>query len=114
MRDLTLHGSRSPVSLKEDVGQSDGQDSISDVEKAHLERIVWRKLDRWVLPVATIFYLLSFLVSDGLAVIYEKHLNCIAFKQDRSNIANARVAGMQTSLQMTNYQVELNGLMQYN
>jgi hypothetical protein len=30
--------------------------------------------------------------------------------KDRSNIANARVAGMQTSLKMTNYQVELGRL----
>lgn len=30
--------------------------------------------------------------------------------KDRSNIANARVAGMQTSLKMSNYQVELGRL----
>jgi hypothetical protein len=28
-----------------------------------LERTVWRKLDIWVLPIVTLFYLLSFLVS---------------------------------------------------
>ncbi|CAA7268901.1 unnamed protein product [Cyclocybe aegerita] len=46
-----------------------------------LER-VWRKLDMWILPVVTMFYLLSFL--------------------DRSNIGNARVAGLQKDLKMTN------------
>jgi hypothetical protein len=28
-----------------------------------LERTVWRKLDIWILPIVTLFYLLSFLVS---------------------------------------------------
>ncbi|OAX36211.1 MFS general substrate transporter [Rhizopogon vinicolor AM-OR11-026] len=91
MGDLTLHGSVSPDSLKE-VDQFDGQE-MSAAEKARLEQIVWRKLDRWVLPIATIFYLLSFL--------------------DRSNIANARVAGMQTSLKMSNYQYSIALTMTY-
>jgi len=47
-----------------------------------LEKRVWRKLDMWVLPVVTMFYLLSFL--------------------DRSNIGNARVAGLQKDLKMSN------------
>lgn len=40
-------------------------EEISDAEKARLEGTVWRKLDIWVLPVCTMFYLLSFLVSDA-------------------------------------------------
>jgi len=47
-----------------------------------LERTVWRKLDRWILPVVTMFYLLSFL--------------------DRTNVSNARVAGLQKDLKMSN------------
>lgn len=35
------------------------QPIVNDV----LERTVWRKLDIWILPVVTMFYLLSFLVS---------------------------------------------------
>jgi hypothetical protein len=42
-------------------------------------------------------------------IIYEAIPNRID-KQDRSNIANARVAGMQTSLKISNYQVELGRL----
>ncbi|KAG2754910.1 MFS general substrate transporter [Suillus brevipes Sb2] len=68
-------------------------EEFSDAEKARLEGTVWRKLDRWVLPVCTMFYLLSFL--------------------DRSNIANARVAGMQTSLKMSNYQYSIALTMTY-
>lgn len=45
---------------------------------------VWRKLDLYVLPLASVFYLLSFL--------------------DRANIGNARVAGLQTDLHLTNLQ----------
>ncbi|KAG0698169.1 major facilitator superfamily domain-containing protein [Suillus ampliporus] len=87
----TLHGSPSPDSLKE-VDHLNYEE-ISDNEKARIEGTVWRKLDRWVLPVCTLFYLLSFL--------------------DRSNIANARVAGMQTSLKMTNYQYSIALTMTY-
>ncbi|KAF8808496.1 MFS general substrate transporter [Phlegmacium glaucopus] len=52
-----------------------------------LERVVWRKLDLWILPVVTMFYFLSFL--------------------DRTNFANARVAGLQSNLKMTNKQYSI-------
>ncbi|KAG6828233.1 hypothetical protein H0H92_008731 [Tricholoma furcatifolium] len=45
---------------------------------------VWRKIDWFVLPIVAMFYLLSFL--------------------DRTNLSNARVAGLQTDLKMTNWQ----------
>ncbi|KAF5324080.1 hypothetical protein D9619_011224 [Psilocybe cf. subviscida] len=51
---------------------------------ADMEGRVWRKLDLRLLPVVTMFYFLSFL--------------------DRSNISNARVAGLQKDLGMTNTQ----------
>ncbi|EAU82199.2 hypothetical protein CC1G_10601 [Coprinopsis cinerea okayama7 len=52
-----------------------------------LERKVWFKLDKWILPVVTMFYLLSFL--------------------DRTNLGNARVAGLQKDLKMTNDQYSI-------
>lgn len=89
MMEDTLHISPSSDTTK-DV---DHFEELSDAEEVLLERTVWRKLDRWVLPICTIFYLLSFL--------------------DRSNIANARVAGMQTSLKMSNYQYSIALTMTY-
>jgi sugar phosphate permease len=89
MMEDTLHISPSSDTTK-DV---DHFEEISDAEEVLLERTVWRKLDRWVLPICTIFYLLSFL--------------------DRSNIANARVAGMQTSLKISNYQYSIALTMTY-
>ncbi|KAF8176714.1 major facilitator superfamily domain-containing protein [Mycena galopus ATCC 62051] len=67
----------SPGDEKKNGGASDILDPI-------IERTVWLKLDRWILPVITIFYLLSFL--------------------DRTNIGNApsHVAGLQTHLNMSN------------
>ncbi|KAF7791700.1 hypothetical protein EIP86_002723 [Pleurotus ostreatoroseus] len=50
----------------------------------HLDRVVWWKMDLCVLPAATLIFFLSFL--------------------DRSNISNARVAGLQEQLGMTDYQ----------
>ncbi|KAJ6561886.1 major facilitator superfamily domain-containing protein [Mycena capillaripes] len=44
--------------------------------------MVWFKLDRWILPAITMFYLLSFL--------------------DRTNIGNTRIAGLQKDLNMSN------------
>ncbi|KAH7889364.1 major facilitator superfamily domain-containing protein [Phlebopus sp. FC_14] len=58
-------------------------EEFPEAERIALEKAVWNKLDRRVLPICTIFYLLSFL--------------------DRSNVSNARVAGMQTALEMSNY-----------
>ncbi|KAK7035945.1 MFS domain-containing protein [Favolaschia claudopus] len=52
-----------------------------------LERIVWRKLDVWVLPIVSLFYLLSFL--------------------DRTNIGNAKVAGLMKDLKMTPQQYSI-------
>ncbi|KAH9485871.1 putative transporter [Psilocybe cubensis] len=57
-----------------------------DVDPA-LEKRIWRKMDLYILPVVTLFYLLSFL--------------------DRSNIGNARVAGLQSNLKMTNKQYSI-------
>ncbi|KAJ6500774.1 major facilitator superfamily domain-containing protein [Mycena sanguinolenta] len=56
-------------------------DSDQPVVNEKLESVVWRKLDIWVLPIVSLFYLLSFL--------------------DRTNVGNAKVAGMLTSLHMT-------------
>ncbi|KAJ6630309.1 major facilitator superfamily domain-containing protein [Mycena sp. CBHHK59/15] len=55
--------------------------SDQPITNSELEKVVWRKLDMWILPVVTIFYLLSFL--------------------DRTNIGNAKVAGMLKDLKMT-------------
>ncbi|KAJ7494352.1 major facilitator superfamily domain-containing protein, partial [Mycena galericulata] len=55
--------------------------SDKPVVNSELEAKVWRKLDVWILPVVTMFYLLSFL--------------------DRTNIGNAKVAGLLTELKMT-------------
>ncbi|KAH9482229.1 putative transporter [Psilocybe cubensis] len=52
-----------------------------------MQKKVWRKMDLWIIPVVTMFYLLSFL--------------------DRSNIGNARVAGLQKDLHMTNKQYSI-------
>jgi sugar phosphate permease len=52
-----------------------------------MEKKVWRKIDLWVLPVVAMFYFLSFL--------------------DRTNVGNARVAGLQTDLKMTNKQYSI-------
>jgi len=68
----TLHGFPSSDELKEVSHLNDGE--ISAAEKAHLERTVWRKLDRWVLPACTMFYFLAFLVSDDLVSIMISHI----------------------------------------
>ncbi|PBK84175.1 MFS general substrate transporter [Armillaria gallica] len=71
----------------------DSHDSrVSDSEKsikldAVSARRVWLKLDLFLLPVIAMFYLLSFL--------------------DRTNIGNARIAGLQRDLQMTNKQYSI-------
>ncbi|KAF5327673.1 hypothetical protein D9619_005010 [Psilocybe cf. subviscida] len=74
--------------LKDDSGSSDL--SLDDFPHARqgddsaMAKRVWRKLDLYLLPVVTMFYFLSFL--------------------DRSNISNARVAGLQKDLKMSNHQ----------
>ncbi|KAJ3718073.1 major facilitator superfamily domain-containing protein [Lentinula guzmanii] len=60
---------------------------VGFVEDPVMEGRVWRKLDHRVLPVMTMFYLLSFL--------------------DRTNVGNARVAGLQTDLGMSNKQYSI-------
>ncbi|KAI6149289.1 major facilitator superfamily domain-containing protein [Pisolithus tinctorius] len=60
------------------------RDDPSEQDFAVLEAVVWTKFDKWVLPMCAAFYLISFF--------------------DSNNIGNARVAGMQTALKITNYQ----------
>lgn len=55
-RPPTSHEKNTPVDAE----------SLSDESLAldpALEKIVWRKMDKWILPVVAMFYLLSFLVS---------------------------------------------------
>jgi len=66
-----------------DIGGVGGK---SPTEDPALEK-VWRKVDLYVVPVAAMFYLLSFL--------------------DRTNFGNARVAGLQKDLKMTNKQYSI-------
>ncbi|KAJ7611763.1 major facilitator superfamily domain-containing protein [Roridomyces roridus] len=70
----------SPVDLEKHVDSSSvGSDQA--VVDPQLEARVWGKLDLWILPVVAMFYLLSFL--------------------DRTNIGNAKVAGLLKDLDMT-------------
>lgn len=69
----TLRGSPSLGRVKElDELKDNG---FSEAERIALEGSVWRKLDRWVLPVCTIFYLLSFLVCF-VQIYCLHHSNC--------------------------------------
>ncbi|KAF8198500.1 major facilitator superfamily domain-containing protein [Pholiota molesta] len=77
--------------VEDDVGKESSsgsslQDSSLSPESA-FGKTVWRKMDLCLLPVVTMFYFLSFL--------------------DRANISNARVAGLQTDLRMSNYQYSI-------
>ncbi|KAG8216450.1 major facilitator superfamily domain-containing protein [Butyriboletus roseoflavus] len=67
-----------------DLSELKHAEEFSQVERAMLEDIVWHKCDAWILPLCTTFFWLASL--------------------DRTNIGNARVAGLQTSLAMSNYQ----------
>ncbi|KAI9457922.1 major facilitator superfamily domain-containing protein [Boletus coccyginus] len=79
-----LHYSSPSHDVKDPGELTSGKEVSSQIESAALEGIVWRKLDIWILPLCAIFLLLA-----GL---------------DWTNIGNARVAGLQTSLAMSNYQ----------
>ncbi|KAL0573852.1 hypothetical protein V5O48_008093 [Marasmius crinis-equi] len=78
-----MSDTRSTKSSEPDKLATSSTGSIDDVTtNPALEKRVWRKLDMYVLPIVAMFYLLSFL--------------------DRTNVANARVAGLQKDLKMTN------------
>ncbi|KXN86821.1 hypothetical protein AN958_09557 [Leucoagaricus sp. SymC.cos] len=80
------HSSFDPEKRPHSDVKSDRSESPILVDNA-LEKKVWRKLDLYVLPVVAMFYLLSFL--------------------DRTNFGNARVAGLQKDLKMTNNQYSI-------
>ncbi|KAI6040794.1 major facilitator superfamily domain-containing protein [Pisolithus marmoratus] len=65
------------------LNKTDQNDS-SEQYSATLQAVVWKKFDRWVLPMCTAMYLISFF--------------------DMNNIGNARIAGMQTALNISDYQ----------
>ncbi|KAJ2913345.1 hypothetical protein MD484_g7061, partial [Candolleomyces efflorescens] len=61
----------------------------SKVEKVFVldEKVVWRKVDRRLLPILAVMYLFSFM--------------------DRANIGNARLQGLEKELNMTGNQYNL-------
>ncbi|TFK44565.1 major facilitator superfamily domain-containing protein [Crucibulum laeve] len=84
MEKASSKGSRS--SLEKRVDTSSEHTGSSEHDSA-LDKKVWWKIDLYVLPVITMFYLLSWL--------------------DRTNLGNARVAGLQRDLKMTNTQYSI-------
>ena len=83
-------------------------DEFSEAERVAFEGSVWRRLDKWIIPMCTIICLLSFVVRFGFRFA-ALTAQAVEDLQDRGNIGNARVAGMQTSLNISNYEVRWNG-----
>ena len=88
----------SPVEKAASLGPS-SEEVDSELDHERFKR-VWMKFDLWVVPIACMFYLLSFLVCFSI-YLFNKHLISV---QDRVNLGNARVAGLQTDLKLTNHQ----------
>lgn len=65
-------------------------------------RNVWLRIDLFLLPIVTIIFFLSFLVSTSVS---SKSSLADRHPQDKGNIGNARVAGLQQQLHMSNNQV---------
>ena len=57
------HNSEDPEKINHDSQSSRESPSPAPVVDPALDKRVWRKLDLFILPVVTMFYLLSFLVS---------------------------------------------------
>jgi hypothetical protein len=79
------HTGTSPVEIVEWQTSSSSEASITSADR-ELERRAVRKLDYTILPVMTMFYLLSFLVSAPLIVLQVPHL--IFCWKDRANIGS--------------------------
>ncbi len=80
-------------------------DAASRNAPPHLAKL-WRKLDLLVLPIISIIYFLFSLVRMCLCVSVSPDADN-AYVQDRYSIGNARVAGMQNALHITDEQVSL-------
>ncbi|KAF8891690.1 major facilitator superfamily domain-containing protein [Infundibulicybe gibba] len=76
--------STSELEKNPDINAVETRTILDDAETTQLEKTVWWKIDICILPVVTMFYLLNWL--------------------DRTNLGNARVAGVQKDLKMTNTQ----------
>jgi hypothetical protein len=63
MTTLQLDPPLSPVTLEKHAGsEADSLEAEAMTVNPALERVVWRKMDLWILPIVAMFYLLSFLV----------------------------------------------------
>ncbi|KAJ3522504.1 hypothetical protein NMY22_g11860 [Coprinellus aureogranulatus] len=95
---------------QDDAGEHVDAPMVPSEEELALEKSARLKLDLTVLPIMTIFYLLSFMVSPILLCpiegVYSEGIARRAF-QDRANIGNARVAGLQAALSMTDAQYQI-------
>jgi hypothetical protein len=70
------------------------------VEDTEEEKKLLRKIDAWLMPTIWILYCFSYMVRNPLATI-----TCNAHNlQDRTNIGNARVAGMDVDIGLSSTQ----------
>ncbi|KAG6914955.1 hypothetical protein DXG01_014254 [Tephrocybe rancida] len=74
----------SPLSVQDKLSQSDASDLAQDLP---VSRATLTRMDIRLMPVLAIMYLLSYL--------------------DRTNVGNARIAGLQADLKLTNTQVRI-------
>ncbi|KAF5346720.1 hypothetical protein D9756_010383 [Leucocoprinus leucothites] len=72
---------RTPQHVYSDSSTDGAVESLTKANEARLEKVIWWKVDMYILPASILIYLLSWI--------------------DRTNIGNARVAGLQDDLQLT-------------
>ena len=104
----STHTTDSPTkSVSGDDVPVDAVPYAADADDDAVGSSVWFKLDVVVLPVAVVLYFLSSLVSLGFfgPPLASLCLSALFPSQDRSNIANAAIAGLLKDLKMTPYNV---------
>ena len=85
------------------MDHKDKDDSSSNIierreQNAKLEAIVWRKLDMFVVPIVTMYYLLSFLV--GSRFLFREYalilFRTASILETRGSLASKRISKLRT------------------
>ena len=106
---MQLHETENPISGSE-IKLSDKLSILEAEVSSNLPAVtaqgnVWRQIDLWVLPMVTMLFFLQFLVRNAADHGYHRVLTDRRLIQDKGNVGNARVAGLQKELGMSDTQV---------
>lgn len=100
---LLVHAEDADSKLEVEAQKAEVPEAVEEIDPV-VERRVVRKQDMVILPLLSLAFMFAYLVSPPMLIFAPCSLYANFIHQDRGNIGNARVLGMQTEVGLSSQQ----------